>query len=65
MVNPAKVQGFLDLFGRWDPSLALVMGAAVGVGLIGFGWASAHARSALGLPMRLRINAFDSRGGNA
>jgi uncharacterized membrane protein YedE/YeeE len=25
MVNPAKVQGFLDLFGRWDPSLALVM----------------------------------------
>ncbi|HEX7559148.1 MAG TPA: DUF6691 family protein, partial [Usitatibacter sp.] len=32
MVNPAKVQGFLDLFGRWDPSLALVMAAAVGVG---------------------------------
>ena len=25
MVNPAKVIGFLDLFGNWDPSLALVM----------------------------------------
>jgi len=25
MVNPAKVLGFLDLFGNWDPSLAFVM----------------------------------------
>ena len=25
MVNPAKVLGFLDLFGNWDPSLAYVM----------------------------------------
>ena len=31
MANPAKVLGFLDLFGRWDPSLALVMGGAVAV----------------------------------
>lgn len=29
MINPAKVQGFLNLFGEWDPSLALVMGAAL------------------------------------
>lgn len=36
MANPAKVSGFLDLAGAWDPSLALVMGGAVGVGLIGF-----------------------------
>ena len=28
MLNPAKVAGFLDLFGVWDPSLAFVMGAA-------------------------------------
>ena len=25
MINPAKVLGFLDLFGSWDPSLAFVM----------------------------------------
>ena len=29
MTSPAKVQGFLDLAGAWDPSLAFVMGAAV------------------------------------
>ena len=29
MVSPAKVQGFLDLAGDWDPSLALVMLGAV------------------------------------
>jgi len=28
MTNPAKVIGFLDLTGQWDPSLALVMLAA-------------------------------------
>lgn len=31
MVNPAKVIGFLDLAGNWDPSLALVMAAALAV----------------------------------
>ncbi len=31
MVDPAKVQGFLNLFGDWDPSLALVMGGALAV----------------------------------
>lgn len=36
MMNPVKVQGFLDLLGRWDPSLALVMGGAVSVTLLGF-----------------------------
>ena len=34
MVNPLTVQGFLDLFGNWDPSLALVMGGAVTVTLV-------------------------------
>jgi uncharacterized membrane protein YedE/YeeE len=32
MGNPAKVLGFLDLAGAWDPSLALVMGGAIAVG---------------------------------
>jgi uncharacterized membrane protein YedE/YeeE len=36
MVNPAKVLGFLDIFGNWDPSLALVMGGAVVVSALGY-----------------------------
>jgi uncharacterized protein len=39
MTNPAKIQGFLDLFGAWDPSLALVMAGAVSVGAVAFAWA--------------------------
>lgn len=35
MVNPAKVLGFLDIFGNWDPSLAVVMGSAVAVSSLG------------------------------
>lgn len=29
MTDPARVVGFLDLFGKWDPALAFVMGGAV------------------------------------
>ena len=36
MVNPAKVLGFLDIFGDWDPSLAFVMGGAVAVSALGY-----------------------------
>jgi uncharacterized membrane protein YedE/YeeE len=36
MANPAKVQGFLDLFGAWDPSLALVMVGAIAITSLGF-----------------------------
>lgn len=39
MTDPAKVQGFLDLFGQWDPSLAFVMGGAILVGIAGFAMA--------------------------
>lgn len=35
MLNPSRVQGFLDLFGAWDPSLAFVLGGAVMVAFIG------------------------------
>jgi len=38
MVNPAKVQAFLDVAGAWDPSLALVMGAALVPSFIAFKW---------------------------
>lgn len=56
MADPAKVLGFLDLFGAWDPSLALVMGGALAVGAVGFAGASRRAESALGLPMRLPMS---------
>lgn len=36
MTDPGKVIGFLDLFGAWDPSLALVMGGAILVGVFAF-----------------------------
>jgi len=36
MTDPGKVKGFLDLFGAWDPSLALVMGGAIAVGAVAF-----------------------------
>lgn len=36
MVQPAKVLGFLDIFGNWDPSLAFTMAAALAVSSIGF-----------------------------
>jgi uncharacterized membrane protein YedE/YeeE len=36
MTQPAKVLGFLDIFGRWDPTLAFVMAAALVVTGIGF-----------------------------
>ena len=29
MTNPAKVIGFLDILGTWDPSLGFVMGGAI------------------------------------
>jgi uncharacterized membrane protein YedE/YeeE len=36
MSNPAKVIGFLDISGQWDPSLAFVMGGAVAVFTIAY-----------------------------
>lgn len=53
LANPAKVLAFLDLAGAWDPSLALVMGAAVAVGLVAFRLAGRRASAVLGGPMRL------------
>lgn len=44
MVNPAKVLAFLDIAGRWDPSLALVMGGALVVTFFGYRWVLGHDR---------------------
>jgi len=53
MANPAKVLGFLDLTGAWDPSLALVMAGAIGVSFIAFLFAKNRTRSLLGADMKL------------
>lgn len=47
MTDPAKVIGFLDLAGRWDPSLAFVMGAALCVTLPTFQWLKGRSRPVL------------------
>lgn len=53
MANPAKVLGFLDLAGRWDPSLALVMAGAISVGVFSFAFAKRRTLSFLGAEMKL------------
>jgi uncharacterized membrane protein YedE/YeeE len=53
MANPAKVLGFLDLAGPWDPSLAFVMAGAIAVGVVAFSVARRRTVSFLGLQMKL------------
>ncbi len=53
MANPAKVIGFLDLTGTWDPSLALVMAGAIGVGVLAFAIAHKRAETMLGVELKL------------
>jgi len=47
MMQPTKVLGFLDIFGAWDPSLAVVMMAALAVSVPGFAWAQRRERPVL------------------
>lgn len=62
MADPSKVLGFLDLAGAWDPSLALVMGGAVGVGLLGFRLAKRRTRAWCGDAIDLpRSTVIDGR----
>ena len=62
MTDPSKVKGFLDVFGLWDPSLALVMGGAIAVGLIGFTLAGRRSTSWSGEPIELPTSRLvDSR----
>ena len=53
MANPAKVLGFLDLSGRWDPSLAFVMAGAIAIGSVAFFVARRRTLSWLGAEMTL------------
>lgn len=62
MADPAKVLGFLDLAGAWDPSLALVMAGAIAVGVAGFALARRRDATLLKLPMQLpKARAIDRR----
>lgn len=56
MTDPAKVKGFLDLFGAWDPSLAFVMGGAIAVGVFAFAAAKRRTTSWTGTHMELPTN---------
>jgi uncharacterized membrane protein YedE/YeeE len=47
MVQPTKVLAFLDIFGAWDPSLAVVMIAALAVSVPGFRLASGRSQPLL------------------
>ena len=53
MTDPGKVLGFLDLFGPWDPSLALVMGGAILVAVFAFAIARKRTTTFLGGAMHL------------
>jgi uncharacterized membrane protein YedE/YeeE len=53
MTDPSRVLGFLDVVGRWNPSLGLVMCGAIFVGFVAFRFASRRKRSLLGDAMRL------------
>ena len=55
MANPAKVLGFLDLAGQWDPSLALVMGGAVAVASVAFHFTRQRSTSLLGAELKLPL----------
>jgi len=57
MTDPGKFIGFLDLFGSWDPSLALVMGGAIMVGVFAFTVAKKRTTTFLGGVLRFPTNA--------
>jgi uncharacterized membrane protein YedE/YeeE len=53
MYMPVKVLGFLDLAGKWDPSLAFVMAGAIAVGVVAFTIARRRASTLIGTPMHM------------
>lgn len=61
MTDPDKVLNFLDVGGRWDPSLALVMAGALAVATPGYAWVRRRGRAtcgdALQLPTNTRVDA--------
>jgi uncharacterized membrane protein YedE/YeeE len=60
MANPAKVLNFFDIAGTWDPSLAFVMGGALGVTALGYRFVlcrpSPRLAEAFHLPALMRVD---------
>ena len=60
MTDPVKVEGFLDIFGAWDISLALVMGGGLMVAIVGVQLAKRQQTSWIGssieMPTKTTIN---------
>lgn len=56
MTDPSKVKGFLDVFGAWDPSLGLVMGGALAVGVFAFARARRMPHAWTGEPIDIPQN---------
>lgn len=48
MTNTLKVQGWLDIFGHWDPTLAFVLGGAILPMALAWNVAARRARAVLG-----------------
>ena len=62
MTDPLKVKGFLDLAGAWDPSLGLVMGGAIALGVFVFACAAKRERSWSGAVMEIpAVRTIDRR----
>ena len=62
MTDPAKVKGFLDLAGAWDPGLPLVMGGAIALGVDIFARAARRQTAWSGASMEiLGIRTIDAR----
>jgi uncharacterized protein len=53
MTNPEKIIGFLDVTGKWDPSLLFVMLGAISISFFAFRRASKKSASILGQPMNI------------
>jgi uncharacterized membrane protein YedE/YeeE len=53
MVNPERILGFLDLTGRWDPTLIFVMAGALLIGFLAFFIAKRRTSTFLGLDIKL------------
>jgi len=53
MTNPAKVIGFLDIAGAWDPSLGFVMLGAISVAFFSFRLAKKRKHTYTGIPILL------------
>src|SRR5437879_2336530 len=53
MTNPAKVIGFLDIAGKWDSSLAFVMGGAIAIGMVAFQRFGKRSKTLLGSEMHM------------